>query len=387
MRVAYISYSKIPSREANSVHVMKMCQAYTREGYDTTLYAPCPKEGPLDPDTLWRRYGISEPFSIEYVLVRHYPLTMLKDHGYAMETAFRCRKSGAALVHTRHLYSAMWTSLLGIPTVYEVHYPVLGGRLGALYYRTLLKGRGFRKLAVITHALKRLFPKGPLDDGDVIVAPDGIDLERFEHLPGPEAARETIGIKKDAFTVGYAGHLYAGRGVELIFSLAETLPDVTFIVAGGREEDIERVRGEAAAGGLSNIVLTGFVDNSDLPLYLAACEVLLMPYQRKVATINPLDDTSAFMSPMKMFEYMATGRLIISSDLPVLREILNGDNAVLCPPEDPEAWRAAVEKAAADRDWRESLASRALSDVKEYTWQKRVRRIINAALPQHPLLN
>ena len=102
-----------------------------------------------------------------------------------------------------------------------------------------------------------------------------------------------------------------------------------------------------------------------------------MPYQRKVAIVGGGGDASAYMSPMKMFEYMATGRLIISSDLPVLREILNGTNAVLCDPEDLDAWQRGIERAMKDRAWRERLGQQARRDVEQYTWRRRVRRVLD----------
>ncbi len=87
-------------------------------------------------------------------------------------------------------------------------------------------------------------------------------------------------------------------------------------------------------------------------------------------------NTSAWMSPMKMFEYMATGRLIIASDLPVLREVLNERNAALCPPDDPGAWRLAAEKAANDPSWRTGLGQQARVEVAKYSWKRRAERIL-----------
>jgi glycosyltransferase involved in cell wall biosynthesis len=103
-----------------------------------------------------------------------------------------------------------------------------------------------------------------------------------------------------------------------------------------------------------------------------------MPYQqvvyvdakRKVSTAN-------YMSPMKMFEYMASQRAIISSDLPVLREVLNETNARLCPPDDVEAWIVAIRELISAPQVAAQLSQRAYQDVQEHTWQKRVQRILD----------
>ena len=103
-----------------------------------------------------------------------------------------------------------------------------------------------------------------------------------------------------------------------------------------------------------------------------------MPYKREVSVSSGGSDTSGWMSPMKMFEYMATRRLIISSDHAVLREVLSEQNALLCDPEDVDAWETGIRKAVTDVGWRERLADRAYQDVKQYTWRNRVKRIFQA---------
>lgn len=377
MKIAYISFSKIPSREANSIHVMKMCQAFQQEGHETTLYVPRTGKEHVDLTALWHHYGITAPFPLRYISVRRYPFTALKDHMYALKTVFRIRRERTELVYTRHLYSAMWASLLGIPTVLEEHSPVQGGKLGKVYVWAMVKGKDFQKLVVITHALKQIYPKRFIKDDQIIVAPDGIDLERFENLPVTGITRMYLDIPYTSFVAGYSGHLYPGRGLELILNLAERLSGVIFLIIGGMENDIMNLRTRIKELGLKNIRLAGFLPNSEMPGYLSACDVLLMPYQRKVTTVNRNDDTSTWMSPMKMFEYMAAGRLIISSDLPVIREVLNETNAALCIPDDMDAWQHAIEQAVTDKEWREKHGKQARQDVEQYTWRRRIQRILS----------
>jgi len=126
---------------------------------------------------------------------------------------------------------------------------------------------------------------------------------------------------------------------------------------------------------LTNVQFIGFVPNAELPLYQAACDVLLMPYQHQVA-VSSGGDIAEFCSPLKMFEYMATGRMIISSDLPVLREVLNERNAAFCAPEDEVAWQAALERAVSDPSWRLGLGQQARQDVEQYSWPRRVQRVV-----------
>ena len=144
--------------------------------------------------------------------------------------------------------------------------------------------------------------------------------------------RRQLGLPEKP-TAGYTGHLYAGRGMTLLDQLAHRLPQVNFLWAGGRAGRGAGLAERLKAESLSNVRLTGFVENRQLPLYQAAAEVLLMPYERTISGSSG-GNSAAYASPMKMFEYMACRRAILSSDLPVMREVLNETNAVLCPPED-----------------------------------------------------
>ena len=374
MRIVYIRASPIPSRTANSIHVMKMCQALQQEGYRTTLLLAKARPPVSSPDAdLWHYYGVRTPFEIQYMTA----ISGLRGHDFYVQAAWWARSEAVDWVYTRDLGAAAWTSLLGLPTVYETHsLPI--GRVVPIYLEMLFRGRGFKRLVVISKPLRSLFMQryaGRLREEQIVVAPDGVDLERFQGFPSPSEAKSQLQLRSEQFTAGYAGHLYAGRGIELILSLAQRLPHVRFLIMGGTDEAVAEYRKMASHLACDNVRFFGFVPNADLPWYLAACDVLLMPYQRRVA-VGGGGNTVAWMSPMKMFEYMATARLIISSDLPVLREVLNEANAVLCEPDDIDAWQRAIEKAIRDVQWRDKLAQQARQDVEQYTWRRRVRRVL-----------
>jgi glycosyltransferase involved in cell wall biosynthesis len=167
-----------------------------------------------------------------------------------------------------------------------------------------------------------------------------------------------------------------------MIELAARHPEMTFLLAGGEPADVARYQSQAESRRLENVILTGFIANSDLPLYQAACDVLLMPYQAQVAASSG-GDIAAFLSPMKLFEYLASGRAILSSDLPVLREVLNPANAVLLDPEDINSWSAALRTLQDDPLHRESLGQQARRDASAYTWEARARAILAGLEASH----
>jgi glycosyltransferase involved in cell wall biosynthesis len=173
------------------------------------------------------------------------------------------------------------------------------------------------------------------------------------------------------------GHLYAGRGADLFLSLAKELPQAHFVWVGGRPEDIEMWKQRARS---DNITFTNFIPNRDLPLYQAAADVLLMPYARSIMGSSGTADSASVASPMKMFEYMASERAILTSDLPVIREVLNEKNAIFCNPDVVEDWKAKIESLLLDDARRNELGTQARKDVEGFTWVKRAENILKVII-------
>jgi glycosyltransferase involved in cell wall biosynthesis len=172
------------------------------------------------------------------------------------------------------------------------------------------------------------------------------------------------------------GHLYAGRGADLFLALAREIPQAHFVWVGGRPEDVTAWKQQAEADNIPNLTFTGFIPNRDLPLYQAAADILLMPYSRSIMGSSGTADSASVASPMKMFEYMAAGRAIVSADLPVIREVLNEKNAVFCEPDNLVNWKLGIGKLLADEPRRLALGKQAKQDVQGYSWLARAEKIM-----------
>lgn len=345
-----------------------MAQAFVGLGHKVRVLVPNTEGIKTKPtwENLAKHYGLEQSFDIAWVSV----IPSLRSYDYGLKSVLMARRWGADLLYTRLPQAAAIASSLGDRTIFEVH-DLLRGSLGPWLLNRFLKGEGAHRLVVITQALKDDLSLG---DFPSIIAPDGVDLERYENLPSTTDARNAQALP-DQFTVGYTGHLYAGRGVEALLALAERLPEISFLLVGGKPEDVELTHQKIAAKNLKNVTLVGFVPNAELPHYQAACDVLLMPYQRKVAASSG-GDISRYLSPMKVFEYLACGRPIISSDLPVLRETLTSENAILLPPDDLDAWQSALLDLRDNPYRRAELSAQARQDAQNYSWESRARKIL-----------
>jgi glycosyltransferase involved in cell wall biosynthesis len=233
---------------------------------------------------------------------------------------------------------------------------------------------GRKRLLPITDALRRALETkyGPMRGGQVVVSPDGVDLERYESLPDSETARRTLNLPA-APSVLCTGHLYAGRGADLFLALAAKFPTASFVWVGGRPSDVEHWKAEAEKMALQNVTFTGFQTNDRIPLYQSAADILLMPYGRNIAGSSGGDIATVY-SPMKMFEYMASGRAILTADLPVLREVLDESLAAFATPGGVDSWASALSGLLADENARQALGQCARSAAVRYTWVERARK-------------
>lgn len=386
MKIAVIAASRVPSTAANSIQVLKVAQAFARLGHTTTLYVPgaARRASSLEAD-LAAHYGLTTAFTICWLPAQ----SAFHRYDFAWSAVQAARRAGAQAVYTWMLQAAVLARILRVPSLLELHDRITGRAAPWLFRRYMAAGspRVPRRILPITAALRRVLEaqfQTTFPPDEVVISPDGVDLERYAGLPTAPAARAVLGWP-EAPTAVYTGHFYAGRGMDLLSGLAQACPQVQFAWVGGRPEDVHTWSARLRQAGISNVRLTGFVENARLPLYQAGADVLLMPYERSVATSSG-GDTADICSPMKMFEYMAAGRAILTSDLPVLREVLRAEtgtadeaapgNAVFCAAGDLPAWSTTLTGLLENPARREMLGRQASQDVRAYTWQERALRAL-----------
>jgi glycosyltransferase involved in cell wall biosynthesis len=372
VKIAYIAASVIPSWTANSVQVMKVCQALTQNGEEVCLFVP----GKIvsNWETLSAHYGVTTCFPIRWVGF----VPAIKKVDFVLSSLLKARRWKADLVYTRLLWAAVIAKDMGFPVILEIHDRPIG-HMGARLLRNLVRSKGRKKIVLITHALKTILESEyqlEFKADDLIIAPDGVDLERYVKKYSPAQARKLLGLE-EKITAVYSGGFYGGRGLEVLIDLAKHFPEVQFLWVGGKEDIVIHWKTIIDQAQITNIQLTGFVENKLLPLYQMAADVLLMPYGKMIAGSSG-GNIADVSSPMKMFEYMASGRVILTSDLPVLREVLNDSNAVFYFPEDLIDLIDKFADLIKDESTRKRIADQALQDVSQYSWQERMKRIIQS---------
>ena len=371
MKILYISKSVIPSRSANSIHVMKMCQAFADNGHKVTLLAPDIKDlYEQDINDNHKFYGVKKNFNLKKLF---HPDIKGGALLYTIAIFFYLLfNKKFDLVYGRFLHGIYVATLLKNKVIYETHLPVSEKKNHRLViFNKLVRSKYLKKLIVISQALKnRYLERGYLNDKEIKVAHDGADaVKNFDDKI------ELLG-KKIFLKAGYVGHLYKGRGIETIIECAKRINDVTFHLVGGLKEDIEYWKTYSENFNLNNIFFYGFVSPNETTRYRNSFDILLAPYEKKVSIFGSnIADTSKFMSPLKIFEYMSHNKPIIVSDLPVIREVLSENNSILVEPDSIQAWINSINKLK-DSKIRQLIADQALNDFNYYSWRNRALLVL-----------
>ena len=375
MNISYITHTDIPSKRANSLQSMKMCQALAQNGHDVLLIA---RQGAKKNDftNIASFYDLATSFPTKLLTPYHPPLgnrmsNFVARYQFLWQAAQAVKEQKPDVIFTRFLPIAAWATRQGIPTIWEAH-AIDGNQTEQTLLRVMSVGKQSKRVVAITEALKRdltdTYPKS-FEQLEMIVAPDGVDLPAFSNLPSKTAARQKFGLPESEVVAGFVGQFYPGKGADFILQIAETAPDICFLLVGGAPKDQARLQQIIRQKKLSNIQLRDFVPQEDVPSYLRACDALLLPLQPKVLILGK-KDIARWTSPLKMFEYMAAERPILATDMPILKEVLDEDNSLLCPVE-PPAWANSLRQCRQNQALGQRLAAQAAQDVKQYSWQNR----------------
>ena len=366
-QIIYVSPSMVPSRSANSIHVLNQCNALSRYGANVVLFSATSNELP-EPDIIAKFYGIKldEKVTIRQVYVKSVKALQLKIAMRALYFVLKHR-SNSNLIVSRNFYMSLFLTILGCDHVFETHGPEKG-RIRKLAQNIIMRRN---KVICISQRLSDILQIQCRSELDIRVLHDAasnfskVDVSHYLY-------------SKSKLKVGYFGHLYPGRGIQIIVGLAQQFPEIDFYVVGGDDLSVTSLREQVSP---PNLKIIGYIRYSEARSLMCMMDVLLMPYQRRVSIGIKDSDTAQWMSPLKMFEYLSSNKPIISSNLPVLKEVLEDkQNALLVECDDLVSWGEALQSLIDDQQLRVKLAAASYElYLRNYTWSERARQIVSFA--------
>jgi glycosyltransferase involved in cell wall biosynthesis len=195
---------------------------------------------------------------------------------------------------------------------------------------------------------------------DVLVIPNGADLNRFKNLSRPKI-RDGLGVARDEKIVLFVGRFHPVKGIRYLIralgTLSQKRPDIRLVLVGDGEE---RSALEALATELNlqeRISFTGQISYGQVPEYMAASDILVLPSLSEGL-------------PLAIIEAMASGLPIVATWVGGISEIVQeGVNGFLVAPKNPEALAEKIVILMEDSDLRRRIAQNNINEVKKYSWE------------------
>jgi len=359
VNLIYAFPEPLPLDRARGLQAVHTVAALAEAGVEVQFaYAPVAGAEPF------HYYGVERPVNVAPVpIARALPWPLSRVHSNRLFFSRLQRRFAAEISHqllmVRHIKLAalLAQQMPRAAFLYEAH-EVFGDTASASRrdeHRRMEALVMARAGAVVTNSAATAQRLRQLYGGTGIleVIPNGVTRpETLPDKPWSQAARHIV----------YAGSFFPWKGAADLVLAAASLPDCRINMMGGEDQRIAEFRSMLGSGG-AEVVLAGRMPHVKVMQHLAGACIAVLP--------NRDDTDSAFTSPIKLFEYMATGCAIVASDLPSLREILGPDDAVWVRPGDAASLAAGIRALAAHPERARALGERVRAKSSAYTWAAR----------------
>ncbi len=357
-KISYIAEINLDSKSAYKQQVLKMCDAFSQNGYEVKLYII--NSNKINFNQLKKEYILKKKFKIisifKYIKKLNFFLRVL----FALKIFFLLKKK-EEIIYSRSVLTSIFFSIFGLKNILEIHQPNSG--ITKFLFNTF-KSQIIKKTQVIL-INKKLNNHLLLNKQNYIISDDGVDIKDF---------KKNYKILHDKSCV-YTGSLFPGKGIEIIIELAKKMKDFSFHVYGEinsvSKRDLDQCKN------LKNIKLLGYINYFKIPKILKSHKIIIMPYLKSTFGNHKTMDISKYMSPLKLFDYLASGRVIIASRNESYSHILvNKKNCFLCNPNNIDEWVKKIKKVSSKHYNVTKIQYNSLKTAKSYTWRLRVLKII-----------
>jgi len=387
-RIAYIAYpSSLTLRSANAVQTYATVAALRLCAPDCAAIIPRFAFRPSAFTALGATHLLRLPFNAGRHVIRSVFWSYLERTWFAFRALVHIvvARRRPDIVYVRDVICALWLALLlprflHIAVIFEMHdreatNPSANSGTITRWLAPridMLAARHASGLVSLTHAFAPELAAiiGAARHPRIAVIPDAYDDQVYCQRNRAQA-RLALDLPPDAPVIAYTGLTFAYHGVDLLVDafaiVKETLPEAMLLLVGGRDGERAAIAAHAARLGIATSArIVSPRPVHEVPVYLAAADVLVIP-----DTV-----TKASASPLKLFEYAAMARPIVATDLPALREILPADAARYVVPGDPAATAAGIVWIATHAEEAAAMAERARHAVERYTYRHRAAAIV-----------
>lgn len=375
MKILYIHSTQIDSAKANLIQVISMCNAFEYNNVAVELALPEPKETISDVLGFLRsKFGLEIKFKV--IFYKKYSNNRIIEKYFGIKSVEKIiAASDADYIFTRVPKFIAPVLKYNRKLIFESHNSILHNKYASIdryWKRNILKkikNDNFKLFISISQNLTDFWTGIGVPKQKQLSLHDGFAKDLFSQIKDKQTSRAEVNISAEEKVAMYIGSLYPDREIENILRAAKATPDLKYYIIGGPEEYENLYRDMAKDMELGNVEFLGRIPHNNVPVYLSAADYLLGLWSRKVPTIN-------YCSPLKIFEYMASGNVVVAHDFPTIREVLtDGKTALFVNPDDKDHLGEVLTKALNEDHSTLGKNSQELV-YKEYTWEKRAELII-----------
>ena len=359
-KIFYIAEVSLNSKSAYLQQVLKMCDAFAMEGHQVILFVINSKN--INFSTLKRKYLLKSIFQIKPIFEDIENMNLVLRLIFSFKIFTKLQIKDIYLIYSRSFISSIVLSILGKKNLLEIHQKTTGL---TKYLFKIFKSIFFINKIFFVLINKRLNDYYNFEKKKFIVLDDAVDLKDFTK-PNKQ------NIKKSCV---YTGSLFHGKGFEIIIKLSKRINFLNFYVYGDLKTASQRLVVECKK--IKNLHLMGHISYNKIPQILKSHKIILMPYGKRVMGNHKSVDISDHMSPLKLFDYLAAGQIILASKHKSYSHVLkNNFNAFLCDIKNTEEWVKTIKDIFKNKKNLNKIKKNSILTARKYTWQKRVLKII-----------
>jgi glycosyltransferase involved in cell wall biosynthesis len=363
MELLYVANNRMPTPRAHGIHIAKMCEAFSAAGANVTLALPR-RRNSIKTD-VFSYYGVARSFNIVKLpvidLIGFVPFAFaLETFSFAISLRWYLQTRKSPLV----VFLRGEPELALIPGMPKRHHVVWESHIKvprASRYRAMRKRA--RGIVVVTRQYRDELIAGGFPPEKILLAPDGVDFKAFALELSRTEARKELGLPQDKKIAVYCGSDISWKGLGTLKEAAHLLPAHYLVVFVGA------IAPDKAAGEKS--FFAGPRSYREIPLWLRAADVVVLTGTKHS------EISTRYTSPLKLFEYMASGRPIVASDIPSFRDVLSTDTALFAEPDNPSALASAIVEAVENTAASARRVQAARAQAEHYSWGKRGAKILS----------
>ncbi|MDO8590458.1 MAG: glycosyltransferase family 4 protein [bacterium] len=371
---------RFPSTAAHSLYLARACESFAATGASVELVVPKRfkeiRVNPLEYYSIQTAFTVRKIWSFDFLIfgrvLGRLAFIFQYTNFYVFTLCFFLFRSRNRIIYTMDNLGCL-LSFFGYKVIFETHVGI-----GSYRKRLLPLLKRAKRIVTVNSIIKNDFVRAGFKAEDILVAPNGVDLSLFSGNESKKELRTVFHLPLDSKIIAYVGKyktMGMDKGVdELVWafgSLYSVKKEVHLLIVGLSDDEKDELAAVFEKIGIPKQVrsLVGHVSQVEVAKFMKAADVLVMNYPNTPYYAN-------FMSPMKMFEYMAAGQPIVTSDLPAIREILNEETAVFVEPDNQASLEKGILRILLDETFGKKIADKAYEKVLDYTWKKRAERIL-----------